>query len=382
MHFTAEKTTLAAAIAAAREAAARKSTIAVLDHLLFRLDGDRLTVTGTDLDLQLATEVGVAGAADGSACLPAQRLHEVVRNLPDGADIEIAPGRDGSTLFHIRSGRSHYALQSLPVEDFPLMTPPEQAISFTASAAALERLFRLTAPFCSTNESQYYLQGIYLHRTPTRLAAAATDGLRLATAALPPPEGCEGAALDTGIILPRPTAHVVARQAEGDVTVRLSESKISFDWGLTTLTSKLIDATYPDYQRLVPSGGAVTIEAEAAAAKALTARVAAIAVPDGKDRVRMVVLSVANNWATFSAEGENGEVGTEEMEVQASGSITLAFNSRFLAEAVAIFGDDRVSLAFTSPTEPALLRAATDPDAAVVLMPMRLADAQVQGAAA
>lgn len=378
MRFIAEKAPLAGALAAAAKIAERTSPNLVVTSVLLSLTGDELAVTATNYDMEIRTTIPVQGQANGAVCLPAHKLADIVKAAPDGSQVEISLDVE-SLAATVKFGRSRYKLPGLKADEFPSMALAEGAgASFTLSQGPLKRLLAVTAPFMHPRDStKYYLAGIYLHRLGADLVAVGTDGHRVGKASIPAPEGAGGAVLDgPGIIIPEFMVKALQSMTDGDIAVQVTENLMAAGWGNTTLTSKLVDGTYPDYSRFYDFAKDcdVTVEADAKTIRAVSARVALAT----SDKSRQVKLSISGDGTiTFSAAGENGEAGEEEMPATTTAAITVGYNGRYLADAMAVCGDDRITIkmqaaADGSPTVfPTFISPTGDDAVNLVIMPMR-----------
>lgn len=371
MKLTIPRETLAPALAAISRIVERRNTIPVLANILVRAEGDRLTLRATDLDIQAETGLTCEVAEPGAITLPAHTLTDIVRKLPAEAAITLEGTADKP--FALRSGRSRFTLQSLPESDFPDITTGEFSHSFVLPAKTLAQIVEETGFAISTDETRYYLQGIHLHTMEVEgapvLRAVATDGHRLSRLQLAAPEGSAGM---PGIIVPRKTVAELARVAkdhDGDVTVELSPSKIRVTVGATTLTSKLIDGTFPDYQRVIPGGNDKLATIEAGAFKQAVDRVSTIS----SERGRAVKLALTESALTLTVSNPDSGSATEEIAPDYAGApIEIGFNHRYLLDILGILGGDTVQLKLAEPGSPAILQRREGDSLLVVLMPMRV----------
>jgi DNA polymerase-3 subunit beta len=295
-----------------------------------------------------------------------------VRKLPDGAEVEIKrdPEKERLTL---SSGQSRFALQTLAPEDFPDLTAGEFSHTFQIAAADLRRLIDKTRFAISTEETRYYLNGIYLHtamrgKQPT-LRAVATDGHRLAQAELVSPKGAEGM---PGIILPRKTVHELHRLMEDSsdtVEVGVSTSKARFAIGNITLTSKLIDGTFPDYGRVIPKGNDKDLKVPNADFKSAVDRVSTIA----SERGRAVKLNIKADKLVLSVNNPEGGSATEEIGVEyRADPLEIGFNAKYLLDIASQLESEMAHFQLADPGSPTTVKDASDEGALFVLMPMRV----------
>src|SRR6202795_3318250 len=250
MKVTVERAELLKSLGHVHRVVERRNTIPILANVLVRAEKSALHLKATDLDLEVIESIAAEVAPAGSTTVPAHMFYEIVRKLPEGSQVVLESSSDRAVLA-IRAGRSRFTLQTLPESDFPDLAAGDMTHKFTMAAADLKRLIDKTQFAISTEETRYYLNGIYLHTAGTGkalvLRAVATDGHRLAQFDLEAPAGAEGM---PGVIVPRKTVGEVQRLidgVEGEVGIELSQSKIRFTHGAVVLTSKLIDGSIPDY---------------------------------------------------------------------------------------------------------------------------------------
>src|SRR5947199_7419073 len=262
MKVTVERSELLKSLGHVHRVVERRNTIPILANVLLHGDRSKLSLKATDLDIEVIDAIAAEVAPGGSTTVPAHMFFDIVRKLPEGAQIILESSGDRAALA-IRAGRSRFTLQTLPESDFPDLAAGEMTHKFSLPAKDLKRLIDKTQFAISTEETRYYLNGIYLHvaggAKALKLRAVATDGHRLAQVELDAPKGAEGM---PGIIVPRKTVGEVQRLIEdldAEVAIELSQTKIRFTIGDVVLTSKLIDGTFPDYGRVIPAGNDKTL---------------------------------------------------------------------------------------------------------------------------
>src|SRR6266567_3394224 len=349
MKVTVERAQLLKSLGHVHRVVERRNTIPILGNVLIRAENARLSLKATDLDLEVTETLAAETATGGSTTVPAHMFYDIVRKLPDGAQIVLEGDGDRSVLA-IRAGRSRFTLQTLPESDFPDLAAGDMTHSFSLAAADMKRLIDRTQFAISTEETRYYLNGIYLHTAGSAkaatLRAVATDGHRLAQVDMPLPKGADGM---PGVIVPRKTVGEVQRlieDNEAEVKIELSQGKIRFTIGDVVLTSKLIDGTFPDYGRVM------TISSE-------RGRAVKLALSAGK-----LVLSVTNPDCGSA---------TEELEVEyASDALDIGFNSRYLLDIAAQIEGEVAVLRLADPGSPTLVQDKDNKGALYVLMPMRV----------
>jgi DNA polymerase-3 subunit beta len=372
MKVTVERAELLKSLSHVHRVVERRNTIPILANVLIRAERSKLAFKATDLDLEVIETVNAEVAPGGVTTVPAHMFYEIVRKLPEGTQIVLEGSGDRAVLT-IRAGRSRFTLQTLPESDFPDIAAGEMTHKFTLAAADLKRLIEKTQFAISTEETRYYLNGIYLHTAGTGnnmlLRAVATDGHRLAQVELPAPTGAEGM---PGVIVPRKTVNEVQRLIEdvnGEVAVELSQAKIRFTLGSVVLTSKLIDGTFPDYGRVIPVGNDKMLEVDKKEFEQAVDRVSTIA----SERGRAVKLSLTSGRLVLSVTNPDSGSATEEIEVAYEADpIDIGFNSRYLLDIAAQIEGDTAVLKLADPGSPTLVQDKDAKGALYVLMPMRV----------
>jgi DNA polymerase-3 subunit beta len=372
MKVTVERAELLKSLGHVHRVVERRNTIPILANVLIKAERGKLSMKATDLDLEIIDSVAAEVSPGGATTVPAHMFYEIVRKLPEGAQIVIEGSGDRAVL-SLRAGRSRFTLQTLPESDFPDLAAGEMTHSFKLAAADLKRLIDKTQFAISTEETRYYLNGIYLHTAGTAkaatLRAVATDGHRLAQVELPLPEGAAGM---PGIIVPRKTVGEVQRlieTGEGEVAIELSAGKIRFSIGDVVLTSKLIDGTFPDYARVIPANNDKSLTVDKKNFEAAVDRVSTVS----SERGRAVKLSITAGRLVLSVTNPDSGSATEELEVEyASDPLDIGFNSRYLLDIAAQIEGEVAVLKLADPGSPTLIQDKDAKGALYVLMPMRV----------
>jgi DNA polymerase-3 subunit beta len=370
--LTIERSVLMKSLGHVQSVVERRNTIPILSNVKLDAREDGLGLNATDMDLDIVETVDAQVAQTGATTAPAHTFFEIVRKLPDGAQVEISYAADGGQMT-LRSGRSRFSLSCLPVEDFPAMTGGDYSHTFALAAADLRALIDRTKFAISTEETRYYLNGIFLHAAQSEgvdvLRAVATDGHRLARVEIPLPRGAAGM---PAVIVPRKTVLELRKLIDEtgmDVTISLSDSKARFAFDDAVLTSKLIDGTFPDYERVIPEGNDKIMEVEKKAFADAVDRVSAIST----EKSRAIKVAVDKGSVTLSA--SSPESGSAEEEVNASYDTTpieIGFNSRYLLEIMGQIEGDAARFAMADAASPTVIRETADGSAIYVLMPMRV----------
>jgi DNA polymerase-3 subunit beta len=376
MKITIERAALLRSLGHVQSVVERRNTIPILSNVLLKAENGELALTATDMDLEIVETVPAEVTQAGSTTAPAHTLYDIVRKLPDGSQVELDSSGDNG-LLTLRSGRSNFKLGCLPTEDFPQMSGGDLAHRFSLSASDLRMLVDRTRFAISTEETRYYLNGIYLHATRSRagetevpvLRAVATDGHRLARVEIPLPEG---AGSIPGVIVPRKTVMEIRKlidEAADRIEVGLSETKVRFGFDAVTVTSKLIDGTFPDYERVIPTGNDKVLEVDSKIFASAVDRVATIST----EKSRAVKLSIDRGNLVLSATSPEAGSATEELEVSYDSSpLEIGFNSRYLLDITQQIEGDGARFTMADAASPTIVRDVADPSALYVLMPMRV----------
>ena len=375
MKLIIEQATLLRVLGHVQSVVERRNTIPILSNVRLEANGGGLRLNATDMDIDIVEEAEAETSAPGATTAPALTLYEIVRKLPEGAEVEMTCGeKDGKEgRLTLKSGRSRFSLPCLPTEDFPAMTGGDMSHAFSLTAGELLSLIDRTRFAISTEETRYYLNGIYLHAANCGgadvLRAVATDGHRLASVEIPLPAGARGM---PGIIVPRKTVvelHKLIEDTPSDIEIALSETKIRFSFDRAVLTSKLIDGTFPDYQRVIPEGNDKELEVDRRLFAAAVDRVSAIS----SEKSRAVKLTLSKGSLVLSASSPDSGDATEELEVDYDGGdLEIGFNSRYLLDITQQIEGDNARLSLSDAASPTILREQVDTGALYVLMPMRV----------
>src|SRR5437868_10255520 len=372
MKLTIERAALLKALSHVQSVVERRTTIPILSNVLLRAEAGGLALSATDMDLEIVERVAARVEREGRTTAPAHTLYDIVRKLREGAQVELEALGERSEMV-LRSGRSTFTLSCLPSEDYPVMSAGELAHHFSLSAAELRSLIDRTRFAISTEETRYYLNGIYLHATKNNevpvIRAVATDGHRLARVEMTAPEGAAGM---PGIIVPRKTVielRKLIEEGEEEVQIALGETKIRCAIGEAALTSKLIDGTFPDYDRVIPANNDKILEVECKEFAEAVDRVSTIST----ERSRAVKLAIDKGGLIVSATSPENGTAVEELEVRyQSTPLEIGFNSRYPLDITEQIGGEYVQFHMSDAGSPTILRDSADASALYVLMPMRV----------
>ena len=360
MKATIERATLLRCLSHVQSVVERRNTIPILSNVLIDADvGGGVKVMATDLDLQVVETMTVASVESGGAITGSQ------------VSLEMSENR-----MVVKAGRSRFQLPTLPRDDFPVIVEGELPTSFELPARELAELIDRTRFAISTEETRYYLNGIFLHVSDESrpvLKAAATDGHRLARYTIDRPEGAAGM---PDVIVPRKAVGELRKLLEealdSNVQIDLSASKIRFALGGeggVVLTSKLIDGTFPDYSRVIPTGNDKLLRLDPKSFYEGVDRVATIAT----EKTRAVKMGLDADKVTLSVTSPDNGTAAEEIAAEyKSDGFEIGFNANYLKDILSQIDSDMVELHLADAGAPTLIRRDENSPALYVLMPMRV----------
>ena len=372
MKLSIERGALLKAVGQAQSVVERRNTIPILANVLIEAEGDTVRFRATDLDIEVVDEAPAKVERAGATTVSAVTLHEIVRKLPDGALVTLTD--DGAAgRVQVDAGRSNFSLATLPREDFPVMASSEYEANFSAKAPILRRLFDKSKFAISTEETRYYLNGVYMHVADSDgaqvLRCVATDGHRLARIDAELPDGAGGM---PGVIVPRKTVGELRKlldDDEAEIAVSVSETKVRFAAPGITLTSKVIDGTFPDYSRVIPAGNTRRLEVDAAEFAQAVDRVATVS----SERSRAVKMALDEDRLVLSVNAPDSGAAEEELAVAyGDEQLEIGFNAKYLLEIASQVDRENAVFLFNSSGDPTLMREGNDQSAVYVVMPMRV----------
>jgi DNA polymerase-3 subunit beta len=367
MKATIERATLLKSLSHVQSVVERRNTIPILSNVLIEArDDGSIRLMATDLDLQVDESVQANVTTPGATTVSAHTLFDIVRKLPEGSQVELnaAEGK-----MQLSAGRARFNLSTLPRDDFPVIAEGDLPTRFELPAATLRQIIDKTRFAISTEETRYYLMGIFLHLADDQLKAAATDGHRLARVTVPKPDGADGM---PDVIVPRKCVAELRKlleELEGTVEVSMSPTKIRFGLGSAVLTSKLIDGTFPDYNRVIPTANDKLLKLDPKSFAQGVDRVSTIA----SEKTRAVKMNVDRDKVTLSVTSPESGTATEELPADyGSDGIEIGFNARYLLDILGEIDGDTVEVHLADAAAPTLLRENDKSPALYVLMPMRV----------
>jgi DNA polymerase-3 subunit beta len=375
MKATIERATLLRCLSHVQSVVERRNTIPILSNVLIDAgEGGSVRVMATDLDLQVVETMSAAAVEQaGAITVSAHLLFDIARKLPEGSQVSLSTSEN---RLEVKAGRSNFKLPTLPRDDFPVIVEGDLPTSFELPARLLAELIDRTRFAISTEETRYYLNGIFLHVTDEDeplLKAAATDGHRLARFTLPRPEGAAGM---PDVIVPRKAVgelrKLLDEAMDGNVLIDLSASKVRFTLGGeggVVLTSKLIDGTFPDYSRVIPTANDKLLKVDPKLFFAGVDRVATIAT----EKTRAVKIGLDNDRVTLSVTSPDNGTAAEELAADyRAENLEIGFNANYLKDILGQIDAEMVELHLADAGAPTLIRESEQARALYVLMPMRV----------
>ena len=344
----------------------RRQTLPVLSNFLIETQDDELVVTGTDLEIELESRARVQNLTPGKITVPARKLFDICRALPEGAELQLESNGDRATL---KSGRSRYQLACLKADEYPAMGQVKGGKALTLKRGQLKTLIERTQFAMAQQDVRYYLNGMLLEIKPGLVRSVATDGHRLARYELELPEGAGDM---PGVIVPRKTVGELRKlldDADGAIDVALSDTKIQFGFNGVELTSKLIDGNFPPYERVIPSGNDKALSLEAKEFAQSVDRVSTISA----DKTRAVKLNLSKDKVTLSVVNPESGTATEDVgATYSAGALEIGFNARYLLDITSQIEGKEVRFLLSDAGSPAIIEDAEDARTLYVLMPLRV----------
>ena len=348
----------------------RRQTLPILSNILMVLEGKTLSLTGTDLEVELVGRVELdAAGVDGEITVPARKLVDICKSLPEGSNIEFSLDSGKAT---VKAGRSRFTLSTLPAADFPAVEAGEGSVALSLEQALVKQLIDGTAFAMAQQDVRYYLNGLYLEILGGRLRVVATDGHRLALATGP----VRVEAADTGVIIPRKGVLELSRLLDGDAPLELAigSNHLRAANEQFTFTSKLVDGKFPDYERVIPKNADKSVIGDRAELKQAFTRTAILS----NEKYRGVRLKLADDSLDITANNPEQEQAEEVVAVEYGGAeLEIGFNVSYLLDVLSVLDQARVRLSLSDEASSALLEhaeppAEQEPERLYVVMPMRL----------
>lgn len=369
--FSVERSSILRALSHVQSVVEKRTTIPVLSNVKLEIEGEKLRLTATDMEISITETIPVKTSSKGATTLPAQVLYDIIRKLPEGSEVEFNEAKSGQV--EVKAGRSKFKLLSLPIDTFPALETNDLPNRFTLPAKEMRILIDKVRFAISNEETRYYLNGIYLHQGEENgagvLRTASTDGHRLARVSINLPQGAESI---PGVIIPKKTVTELRKllsEYQGDVEVSLSETKIIFSFGDAVVSSKLIDGKFPDYDRVIPKGNDKILEVNTKEFMEAVDRVSTVSV----EKARAIKLSIKTGQIGISTDSPDGSQANEELEASYSAdAIETGYNFRYVLDMMGQIEGETTQFMLADAASPALVRDPSDVSVLYVIMPMRI----------
>ena len=374
MKFDIERNLLFKSLSRAQSIVQSKTTIPILSNVLITADEESGTIKirTTDLDIEFMEELQATIIQAGALTVTASLLFDIVRKLPGGSLINF-DYKSANSRLEVRSGRSDFTLATLPKEDFPKVISAEYDTSFSMEAQALRPLFEKSKFAMSTEETRYYLNGVYMHIAEGSqgnvLRCVATDGHRLALVDSDPPNK----SVDMpGVIIPRKAVTELGKllsDIDTEITVSVSNSFTCFSAERFSLTARVVEGTFPDYNHVIPDGNKRRMEVNSKDFATAVDLVATVC----DDNSKAITLNIGSDRLGLSMKSPESDIGEEQLSVAYTDEdLSIGFNARYLFDIATQVDQQNVVFYFNTPDEPALIREGEDPNVLYVVMPMRV----------
>jgi len=372
MKLSIDRSVLLKALSHTQTVVERRAVSPILSNVLLEAEGNHLKISATDLDISIIETIPAIVSESGTTTVSAHMFYDIVRKLPEGSEIELSE-KSESHLISLKCGKTKFSLSTLNAKDFTTIKTSGLPHSFVIPTAMLSHLIASTRFSMSTEETRYYLNGIYLH-TKERdqrplLCAVATDGHRLALAEIDQPQGAHGM---PDVIIPKKTIGEISKlldETEGDVEISLSHTQITFNFGNALVASRLIDGSFPEYEKVIPQNNNSSLTVSRKQFLEAVDRISTISL----DKTRSVKMSVDPKHITISASTNNQGSGTEELEATYDGQrLSAGFNARYLLDIAQQIKSETMEFKLSDENAPAIIKGADEHDVMYILMPMRV----------
>lgn len=371
MKISIEKNRLFKTLSHVQSIVERKNTIPILSNILLEAVDSSLILSSTDMDISITESINCSVIEKGSVTVPAHTLYDIVRKIPDGNEIEFISNDGGK--FSIRSGKSKFSLSCLPKSDFPIIEIDKLSNEFSIESKALLKLLDKTRFAISSEETRYFLNGVYFHKKNYNnldyLCLVTTDGHRLAKIELPYPDGL----IDIpGVIIPKKTINELCKllaDSSDETKINLDPNKIIFYIGNTVLISKLIDGNFPDYERVIPKNNTNIVSANKSIFCEAVDRVSTVT----SEKSRAIKLRILDNIINMSSSDAENGTASEDISVEYQGEeISIGFNAKYILEMINQLDDDKIMLKFNNSSSPMIASDSSNSNLQYILMPMRV----------
>ncbi len=366
MHFTTQREVLLKPISFVAGIVERRQTLPILANVLIELDANKLTLTGTDLEVEVVTGTKVSGKKNGKITVPARKLLDICKTLPNETKIDFSLNKEKVV---IKAGRSRFSLTTLSPDDFPNLETEKWDHELTLKQQVLKSLLEKTQFCMAQQDVRYYLNGLLLEMKDKILRAVATDGHRMATSNIPLEQETSE---ERQVIVPRKGVLEISRlleSNENEVKLQLNPNHLRIITSDFVFTTKLIDGRFPDYNKVIPAEQNKKVQIDRDTLKEALIRVAILS----NEKYRGVRFNFDKGSMKVTAHNPEQEEAQEELSVQYSGdSIEIGFNVNYVSDAVSALSAGNVEIGLSDANSSCTLRTPKDKTTQYIVMPMRL----------
>ena len=352
-----------------------RHTLPILSNIILEAKDNELVLSSTNLDIYCSDRIHAQIITEGDISVSAITLFEIIKRLPSGSDVLMTMSEKDNEI-SIKCGRSKFKLSTLKTEDFPTISDNDLTTSFVISADELIRMVDKTKFAISSEETRYYLNGIFFHKAVRSnipfLRAVATDGHRLAQYDIPLPQGADEV---SGIIIPKKTIFELRKvldDADGDISISMNENKIKFTFNKLVIISKVIDGTFPDYTKVIPNNNDKQFQTNNYELKSAIDRVSAVAINEDS-KSKAIKFSIGENKLQLSVESQSKGSADEEIDINyAIDKVDIGFNAKYMLDICNEIDGEDINISLLDTVSPAIILDKTDENLLFVLMPMRI----------
>ncbi|MBV7263980.1 DNA polymerase III subunit beta [Photobacterium sp. WH24] len=366
MKFSVEREHLIKPLQQVNGALGGRPALPILGNLLLQVDAGKLSLTATDLEVELVAGLALDGDWEpGATTVPARKFLDLCRGLPDSAQLKIELQGDRLLL---RSGRSRYSLTTLPASDFPNIEDWQSDVELHLAQGQLRQLIESTQFSMANQDVRYYLNGMLMETDGKQLRSVATDGHRMAVCTVDTETDMPG----KQIILPRKGVMELMRlldSPDAEVVLQIGQSNLRAVVNNFTFTSKLVDGRFPDYRRVLPQNSSKFLQASCEELRQAFSRAAILS----NEKFRGVRVNLINNEMRITANNPEQEEAEEVLDVDFQGDeLEIGFNVSYILDVLNTLKCDQVRISMTDATASTLIEDVADSDALYVVMPIRL----------
>ena len=366
MKFTTQRENILKPLQLVSGVVEKRQTLPILSNVLLKLAPAGLTITATDLEMEVIAKSNIQVEKEGTITVPVKKFYDTVRTLPEGSEIAFEMVGDKVIL---KSGKTRFSLTTMPAENFPVIETKEKKLNFQIPQEKLKQIIDRTQFAMALQDVRYYLNGLMLEIQGSHITAVATDGHRLALCKI---EADFNAGEKISVIVPRKAVMEITRlldESYTNVEVIIGENFIKLELPEVSFTSKLIDGQYPNYQAVIPREGDTKVIADKSLIRQCLIRTSILS----NEKYRGIRIQLGDNKLRAMANNPEQEEAEDEIEIEYEGSdLEIGFNVNYMLDAITAVQDEKVKISFTDANGSALITPPTAQDCIYVVMPMRI----------